>query len=300
MKGLSAMPSMVSFASGWHCRPLLDYPLKKLEDYATQRQLTWIDDESNFDTGFDRNYLRHNIMPLLRQRWPAMTKTIARSANHCAAAASLIEMQAQEDWQKITVKNLIDLSQLYSLPKTRQAEVIRYGLHHLQLPLCSQNKLNEILVMMSTAGRGTNPIIKWPGAEARRYRQYLYLMKPLKSINQKPMVIHVGEDLELPDQQGRLVWQQVSGGLNMKSGQALRIQYRQGSERFHPQGRQGSHPIKKLMQEWNILPWIRDKVPLLYQEEELIAVVGYAIADDYALDSAQQGWLLKLICYGYR
>ncbi len=87
--GLAAMPAVSRLGQGWLLRPLLNVDRAELLAYARAHDLQWIEDASNQDTGFDRNYLRHRVLPLLRERWPAMNRTLARSARRCAETASL-------------------------------------------------------------------------------------------------------------------------------------------------------------------------------------------------------------------
>lgn len=290
VKGLSSMPVITSFAEGYHCRPLLHHAREDLEAYSKHHQLSWIEDESNFDISFDRNYIRHRIMPLLKHRWPGAGKTIARSAKHCSEATTTLSQLAEHDWNCVAQGIKVNLEELFVLPKARQTEVIRYGLRLLRLPGCSERIMNELLATMQSANPDANPVIIWPGAEVRRYLGQLYFLSPLQLHKLEPLNVIVGEEVLLQEQQVKLVWHKARGGLALKEGESLTLQYRQGGERFHPFGRQGSHPLKKLMQEWRIEPWLRSQVPLLYKQQQLIAVVDYGIADEYSLASSELGW----------
>jgi tRNA(Ile)-lysidine synthase len=121
IKGLSCMPKITSFAQGWHVRPFLNITRTELQAFAEQEQLTWIEDDSNQNKDFDRNYIRHEIMPGIQQRWPAVTKTLARVTIHCAEAQSLLQAMAVEDFKLIegTAKKL-SITQLKTLNEARQ------------------------------------------------------------------------------------------------------------------------------------------------------------------------------------
>ena len=88
--GLAAMPALSPFAAGMHARPMLTFSREELRRYAQRHALQWIDDPSNADSGFDRNYLRNSVMPVLRERWPAVARVLARGAGHQAEAAQLL------------------------------------------------------------------------------------------------------------------------------------------------------------------------------------------------------------------
>lgn len=78
--GLAAMPAVSRLGQGRLLRPFLEVDRAELLAYAGKHGLRWIEDASNTDTGFDRNYLRHRVLPLLRERWPAVNRTLSRSA----------------------------------------------------------------------------------------------------------------------------------------------------------------------------------------------------------------------------
>ena len=101
VKGLAAMPQVKAFARGQHMRPLLEFSRSHLQAYAKERQLVWVDDESNLNLDFARNYIRHQLMPVLLQQWEGASDVIARSAAHCAEAQALLEEYALTDCEKV-------------------------------------------------------------------------------------------------------------------------------------------------------------------------------------------------------
>lgn len=134
VKGLAAM-GKVSHAraavSGQEkniLRPLLDVSRAELEAYAKAQRLEWINDESNLDLAYDRNFLRHHVLPQLQERFPACRKTIARSAAHLAEAAALLEELAQEDAARAVHEGLLDLGILKNMSLARSTNLLRYWL----------------------------------------------------------------------------------------------------------------------------------------------------------------------------
>ncbi len=89
--GLSAMPARSEFAGTTLLRPLLGETRASLENWAREHQLNWIEDESNQDDGYDRNFLRLRVLPLLGERWPHFADATARSAMLCAEQESLLD-----------------------------------------------------------------------------------------------------------------------------------------------------------------------------------------------------------------
>ena len=173
--GLAAMPAAAQLGRGWLLRPLLDLDRSDLLAYAHEHGLRWIEDASNADTGFDRNYLRHRILPLLRERWPATNRTLARSARWCAETAAWLDAEAAADLACIVARrpDSLKLSALRELSELRQHNLLRYWLRQLDLPTPDNRQLWHILHDALNAARDRNPCVRWPGGEVRRYRDTL-------------------------------------------------------------------------------------------------------------------------------
>jgi tRNA(Ile)-lysidine synthase len=293
VKGLAAMPGCTPFAHGWLARPFLDVARAELHAYAVINQLHWVNDPSNQDTGYVRNFLRHEVMPMLRQRWPTVDTTLARVAQHQAEASALLDVLAQQDLTGIsnTPATVINIEGLQRLPSARQRNVVRYWLHQCcQLPLPSTVQLQRILDEALTADADATPLVHWPGAEVRRYRTQLHAMTPIQPIEpgwqypwdlQAPVALPTGETLVCQAGQGR--------GLRRDLAHAVTIRFRRGGEYCRLPGRQHRHELKKLFQAWGVPPWQRDRIPLIYIGAELAQVLGYCICAPYSADSGEHG-----------
>ena len=286
-KGLAGMPQASALGKATQLRPLLGFSQAQLQVYAEQYGLYWIEDESNSDTGFNRNYLRHEVMPLLRQRWPAVDATIARSANNCAEAAELIEVLAEQDYQLVKVKGSSELSisNLFDLDKSRLKNVLRYWIRLSNLPLPSDKKLQHIISDVLHAAEDKTPLVYWPGAEIRRFNGRLFVMSPLPEFDSS-QVIHwqdLTQALALPD--GRWLSCEDAGekpaiDLEVFESGQVTIRFRQGGEVCQQAGSHQHKSLKQLFQEAVIAPWQRQRIPLVYVDEDLVAVVGVCISDD--------------------
>ncbi|MDS4028479.1 MAG: tRNA lysidine(34) synthetase TilS [Candidatus Contendobacter sp.] len=305
--GLAAMPLAARLGRGWLLRPLLAVDRADLLAYAQAHQLRWIEDASNTDPGFDRNYLRHRVLPLLRERWPAANRALARSARWCAEAAAWFDLEATVDLARIGTDRPdgLHLPALRELGAIRQRNLLRYWLRQLGLPIPDHRQLEHVLRDGLTARHDRQPRIHWPGGEIRRYRDTLYAMSPLAPHDaHRHFVWRAGANgyppLELPGI-GELALRETSGaGLRatVLAGGELIVRFRQGGERFRPAGRRHGQELKKLWQEAGVPPWERDRLPLLYrtiQEEgktgaELVAVVGLGVAAETGAAPGELGW----------
>lgn len=293
-KGLAAMPTKMEFASSFLLRPLLSFSRAELQKYAIENKLQWIEDESNTNLNFDRNFIRHKLMPVIQTRWPSVQETLARVARHCGEASELLHELAVDDL--VGVDNTLFIKTLLELSPARQRNVLREWLQQLNFPIPSEIKLLQIQNEVLNAPADAKPLIKWEGTEIRRYQNYLYALKPLPTIDlnwEKIWELKSGS-LLLPDNLGSLIAEkkQGSGYLKLPAKAKVTVRFRREGERCQPAGRMGSHPLKKLMQEWQIPPWQRNRIPLIYFNKQLVAVIGYCICEGYATNKKEEGFLL--------
>lgn len=199
VKGLAAMPQVAPLGQARLLRPLLGHTRAQLLAWAQARGLRWLDDPSNADPAFDRNFLRARVMPLLTERWPACAASLSRSAAHCAAAQGLIEGQAAAELPRLigSRPGTLSLSRLAALEPALLAAVLRYWIAGLGLPPPDSRHLGRIQDESLTARPDRQPLVTWPGAEARRYRDDLYVMAPLPAV---PAALDRSEQPTLPDQ----------------------------------------------------------------------------------------------------
>ena len=316
-QGLAAMPVLRSLGEGQLLRPLLTYSRVQIIDYAREHDLQWVEDDSNRNTAFQRNYLRHDVIPLLAVRYPGILKTLNRSARHCGEAVELLREYAESDFKAIktglpntnstqndtnsTQTNAMENPANPSLPleswlnysDARQRNVLRYWIQSQGALPPSEKQLSQLQSQLQTWQPDHAVSVTWGNVEVNVFQNKAVLISNAASLENSdaekfdPVHWDLQAALRLPHQLGELHASiSMSGGLDLEkmpghdSG-AVSVCFRKGGERFHPVGRSGSHPLKKLFQEWKVPPWERDKVPLVYYNDELVAVVGYAIADAY-------------------
>lgn len=299
VKGLAAMPGIAPLGRGKLARPLLGFTRAVLHQYARQQGLVWIDDPSNQDTRFDRNFLRHEVMPLLHQRWPAVTGTLNRVAGHMAESAGLLQQLAEQDYQQYRVAgDRLKVASIRQLDAGRLRNVLRYWLSdicHLRTP--DHRHLNRIVHEVLPAAVDANPVVGWRDGEVRRYRGELYAMLPdTRPLGSGRVIAWDGKQALNLDRY-MLIPHWVKGqGVNpqLLQDDKLTVRFRQGGERCKPVGRGHHHSLKKLFQEWGVPPWQREQIPLLYVGEEIAQVIGYCICEPYEADSQQDGLVIRL------
>jgi tRNA(Ile)-lysidine synthase len=290
VKGLAGM----AVASGKLLRPLLDVPRRALLDYAKQHRLSWIEDESNADTKFDRNFMRHEILPALAKQYPAICQTISRSAQHMAEANDLLDEIAEQD-VKICINSLqLNLKLLQTFSQARTHNALRWWLVQNDCNLPSAAQLQQITQQLFAAKTDAMVKIKVSDSHTlQRYRDCAFLQQNVKAV---PAInlLWQGEDvMQLPDG-SRLVFSQTLGqgfALNRVPNIKLRIQYRQGGERFRPDLGRPSRSLKTVLQTCEIAPWQRAQLPLIFMDETLVIIPRVMIPNleaDCLVDASYQ------------
>jgi tRNA(Ile)-lysidine synthase len=276
LAGLAAMPFCRDFEPGLLARPLLSLSREQIIAYLQVQQLDWLDDPSNARLDFDRNFLRHRLMPLLAQRWPAIHTTLSRTAGHCREADDLLSGQFREELARLCPQaDRLDLSAFATRSLAQRHGLMRAWLAQLQAPVPNARQLERLCVELPGAARDRNPRVVWAGVEVRRYRQWLYFMPCLPAHDKQAVIVWPDPcSLELPGN-GCLHLTDDPDGIPAGSWQGGRVEvrYRQGGEYCH--GRHKS--LKKLLQEWSVPPWLRDRLPLVYVDDQLLAVAGYGL-----------------------
>jgi tRNA(Ile)-lysidine synthase len=176
VKGLSAMPAEKSLGQGVLMRPLLKKSHEDILQYALEHNLKWIEDESNQNCDFSRNFLRHKIIPLLKERWPSVAKTLSRSAEHCAEADELFNEIAKLDYKTCALpENRLSITALKTLSFPRQKQVLRHWIasagHHYPSTQFIQTLLDDVVNAASDA----HPVLHLKTLNVRRSKNELYL-----------------------------------------------------------------------------------------------------------------------------
>lgn len=274
VRGLAAMFEMRALGPGTLLRPLLDRSRAELEDYARIHGLHWVEDPSNDDTGYDRNYLRRQVMPLLRRRWPRIDTVLARSAGHFAEAQMLLDELAEMDLQRAAITPLfgwldvpsLSLEVLRALSPSRQRNALRAWLAPLsRLPDSAHWAGWQALC---DARQDAVPVWRLADGELRRADGRIWWLS--------------GDWLQVPQQfsgrscqSGSIV---LPGNGHLEVGTLpegdWHIAYRQGGEKLHVRKR-GQRDLKRLLQEWKVPEFMRQRLPLLFDGDELVAVANF-------------------------
>jgi tRNA(Ile)-lysidine synthase len=292
-RGLAAMAQQRSLGQGTLFRPLLNFSRAELEDHARAQGLSWVNDESNADDHYDRNYLRNQVMPLLRERWPAFAGKWQQTAELCAANESLIEELAaqdlvQADFKPALVGTSISLVYAESLSVARRHNLIRTWLRGQDLSTPEQQHLQQIGQQIINGRQDAETQVTWGDVSLRVYRQRVYAL-PLADLPHVPdsslefaptITLSSGfrfgfEHLESSDKP-----------LLNPNLPNFHLRFRQGGERCRPAGRAHSQTLKRLLQDYDVEPWLRESLPLVYSGDELVAVADLWVCEGFQAEGA--------------
>ncbi|MBA7874251.1 MULTISPECIES: tRNA lysidine(34) synthetase TilS [unclassified Citrobacter] len=281
--GLSAMGESSLFAGTQLIRPLLAQTREALEAWARQHELCWIEDESNQDDAYDRNFLRLRVTPLLQQRWPHFAQAAARSAALCAEQESLLdELLANDLADCVTAQGTLLLAPLMMMSGVRRAALLRRWLAGVNAPMPSRDGLERIWQEVALAREDASPCFRLGEYEVRRYQSQLWWVKSVDGQSETVIPWSCRETpLTLPAGLGSV--QLISAGeLRMpQAGEAISIRFKAPGV-LHIVGRNGGRKLKKIWQEQGIPPWRRDTTPLLFYGETLIAAAGVFVTREGA------------------
>ena len=276
--GLSAMAEDSPFAATRLLRPLLNTPREQLLAHAQRYELTWIEDESNQDDRYDRNFLRLRVLPLLQRRWPHFSRAAARSASLCAEQEQLLdELLAEELAGLISPRGALAIAPLRAKSAVRRAALLRRWLAQQGVAMPSREMLERLWQEVALAREDAAPRLHLGSGDVRRYQQQLWWVQTLPGQGETRLLWQdITSPLVLPDGLGQL---------SLTAGGELRPPRRDEtvSVRFnapgilHIVGRNGGRKLKKIWQELGVAPWLRDTTPMLFYGETLIAAAGVFI-----------------------
>lgn len=283
--GLAGIGASQAFGRGLLLRPMLGVSGEDIDAYARQSDLVWIDDPSNVDTRFDRNFVRQEIMPKLASRWPAVSNRLRRSAELVGEASELLNELADIDLAACGTCERLSLAGMARLSAPRQRNLLRRAVRLCGLSPPPATRLYQAINELIPAREDAQPLVTWAGAELRRYREHLYILAaPGDGVLPAESRLMPGGELVVPGP--------GMGSIELRAGEVtgidpaiaaagIELRFRSGGEELRIAGDGSTRKLKKLLQEAGVLPWMRERLPLLYVGEELVAVGDMWISADH-------------------
>jgi tRNA(Ile)-lysidine synthase len=329
VKGLAAMPVVRDCSSGigrptlageWLpsqeqssvarpklLRPMMEIPRREIEDYAEERGLQWISDESNTDIAFDRNFLRHQVLPLLERRFPGYRQTLARASRHMAEASILLDELAEADGKEGAASGRLEIAQLQKLSLPRAKNLLRYTLAQQGVILPGTAKLDDMLRQILSSSPDSRVHVIFGDTEIRCFRGKIYVSRA-SSAKADNLGRHRAElkgwRLEWNGEEqfvvrelgGKLQFSPCHGeGISLtKLNEApVTIRARRGGERLRPDVNRPRRTLKNLLREAALPPWERQTLPLIYSGDNLVCVPGIGVDFEYQAAAGEEGLIVS-------
>ncbi len=297
VKGLAAMP-LVRKAEGGRMkaedpslithhsspgilRPLLDVTRAEILEYARKRGLKWIEDESNRDVRFRRNFLRHEVLPVIARRFPAYRGTVGRAARHLAEASQLLDEVAAADAAPYLENGTLAVEALRRLSPGRASNLLRYFLAERGASMPAAERLKEALRQVLTAKRDAHVLIDLGDASLGRFAGRLHVVRASEPLPANFARRWRGEsEIELARLGGVLTLKSVRGsGISLEKLRRgpVTIRPRAGGERLQPDRMRPRRSLKNLLQEARVAPWLRERLPLIFCDGKLVWAAGIGV-----------------------
>ena len=296
-RGLSAMPVLRPGATGAPVilRPLLETPRAAIEAYAARHGLQWVEDESNQDRAYLRNFLRHDVLPLLESKLPGVRGTLARAARHQAECSELLDVLAADDLDFGTPAGRLSLRLLKGLTPSRARNALRYFLRCNDVAMPDAERLDELLRQATTARGDARVCVALGAVELRRFQDALYIVRPLPKLTKSFELAWNGRGtLPLPQLGGSLCLVRRTGegiAATVLRPATLRVRVRRGGEMLRPTLAGRQRTVRNLLQEAALPPWLRERLPFLYVDGELAAVPGLGVDAKFQAAAGRFGLL---------
>lgn len=283
IKGLSAMQAVSNWQNFAIFRPLLSISKTSILHYAEQQKLQWINDESNADNRFDRNFLRNQILPELNQRWSHFSQMVARSAQHCTDQQTLIEeLLTEELSRRIGENQQLDITNFAQFSPLKQQQLVRLWLEKNGITMPSTAQLQAVICEVIFALPDKIPEVKLGDKYIRRFRQAIFITEKIS--------LSLFADIDIPpNSQRKQDWgeyQRTPTELictiwgktyrlslpNELQLQPLTLKFGQ-TGKVYEYGKSHREEMKKIWQKNSVPPWERHRTPLIFCQEQLLFVL---------------------------
>ncbi len=273
-------------------RPLLDVAREEIEAWARGEGLAWVQDESNADTRYARNFLRRQVFPLLRGRFPGCDAVLARAAAHFAESDELLDQLARIDAQFAMREGRIVVGELAKLDAARARNLMRHVLKRERILQPDAVRLHEIVRQVCHAAPDSHVGFELGERELHRFRGEVWIVRRLAAgaVTQwrgEPSLPWGGATLRFSPTTGTGVSRE------MLAAGSVTVAPRRGGEHIRPDCRRPRRELKKLLQEHDVPPWQRDRMPLLWRGEDLVWVPGIGVDCAYQCPPGEPGWAVS-------
>lgn len=282
VEGLAAIPELRKLGSGRVARPLLRWHRAELETYLRLHKVEWMEDPSNRDERFDRNFLRNKLFPELETRWPGLVKRLTRSARMARQTSdALAEFIDTHSSHLLSDNHRMPLEPLLQLDKAMQALVLRQWLRRQEIGTLPEVRIREFLSQLAISGKDSQAEVRWGQWQLKLYREAIWLQDVSGLTTCNRLNWTEGMSLELGGYTGRL---KLHGRPeNLPSG--WEVDARRPAAKIRLQAGSPRQTLKEQLRLSGFPPWMRNCIPVLYWDGEAVAI------GDWVITERMKSWL---------
>ena len=290
IRGLGGIPEKRHLGKGYLARPLINITRNEIKRYAKDFDLDWVDDPSNLESEYSRNFLRNEVIPLLEKKWPSVSKKLNQFSNLAKEQASILDEVAKQDRDALSQENnQLDCDSLLKLSKSRQKNLIHFWIRELDVVSPSYIEIEQLLSQLESKS-STSIRVKIGNGWARSYDGKLFY---LTEEEPEPLTDSVvWNEFDLPIDLPNGIRIDTVEASNIKSNNQLMIRKpnvnevvsirpRVGGEIMTPSYRKHTADLKKIYQELKVPSWERKWLPIVYYNEKIVAVPGVFIVTEF-------------------
>ena len=278
-------------------RPLLNCSQSELNEYAKVQKLEWVNDDSNNDLSFDRNYIRKSIIPVIKKRWVSVEESVHRLSSIAEENQRILNELATEDLNEVLDYDSVDLKIINHHSTPRIKNILRYLIAKNNMEIPSMHILNSGINSLFNSDNQSGEI-KWSNHVIKKFNGRIYFLNmnsvmPYDSSDNISWSINQRIDLEDPVGSIEAKFTNGEGISSKKCSVNLSIKFRKGGEKILLNGSHHSKTLKNFLNEKKVLPWARDKIPLIYDNQELICVGDLWTNQNFIADSSERSFLIQ-------
>ncbi|MFM9970543.1 MAG: tRNA lysidine(34) synthetase TilS [Burkholderiales bacterium] len=294
--------SAASYPHARVLRPFLTIGRADIEAFASSRNVTWVEDESNANITLERNFIRHQILPAIANRHGHAIEAMARAAQIQAEASRLLTQLGLQDIAPLEKESGLDLPGLRALGEERARNALRAYCERNGIPQPGFHRLREIWKQLREPRPDGNIYFEWQGYALRRYRGRIFIERLLANMGNFLSASWHGEPyLPIVELNGTLNFKPEEGrGISVEKLRSapVSIRPRRGGERLRSDPRRPHRTLKNLWQEKGVPPWRRDRTPLIFCGEELVCVPGLGEQIEWRAMPGERGLIISWQTFG--
>lgn len=287
-RGLQGIPKVRSLAKGTVIRPLLSIAKKQILEYASFFKLSWIEDNTNSESKYSRNYIRNQIFPVVKEKWPDYLRSFARLAENSSQSCEILEEIAKQDLDGVRIESaILPLDSISHLSENRKQNAISYFIQQLGYSQPSRSHFKELQKTFLVKGRSAQHVLQLGDYEIRKYQNNLFFLKKIEHVKMKNRVLpfSAGNIIRINDVSRLVITSEQRNGLLIDKISDFSIRFRKGGEKILSDDGSMHMSLKKMFNQWQVPPWRRDITPLICNRDEIVCIPEYYINPRYLADT---------------